>query len=128
MSKLYKEFINKDTNLQEGGKSTKYRKTVHSAAGAVVFPIWIPYRMLRALLQKCTKECLTFSINTPRRQRCLLSCKLRAYQKYKGALESAKSTCHKMRNENRCMHRLEKEIQKIEDKINNVKQDIAERF
>jgi len=129
MAKLYKDFLNKNVSLQEGGKLTKYRKTVHSVVGATAgFPGWIPYRILRGLLQKCTKECHTFDINTPRRQRCLLSCKLKALQKYRRALEDSKSICDAMKNQEKCYKRLAKEIWHVDRQINKVKKQIAERF
>ena len=128
MAKMYKDFLNKDVSLQEGGKLTKYRKTVHSIVGAAGFPVWIPYRILRSLLQKCTKECHTFAINTPRRQRCLLSCKLKAFQKYRKALQDSKSICSAMKNQEKCHRRLDKETQHIDRQINKVKKQIAERF
>jgi hypothetical protein len=52
------------------------------AAGAAAIA---GYREIRSWFDKCTKQCGTFQVNTPKRQLCMLKCKQMA-QKKKAAL------------------------------------------
>jgi hypothetical protein len=56
------------------------------AAGAAAIA---GYREIRSWFDKCTKQCGTFQVNTPKRQLCMLKCKQMA-QKKKQALTAKK--------------------------------------
>jgi hypothetical protein len=127
MPKLYEEFIKGDVNLQE----QKTRKKVHSVIGAIAFPAWIPYRLIRAAFGKCTRECGFLSINTSLRQRCLLSCKLKKKQAIIKALDELKPHCDKFSGswrKNRCLKKIEKGKAKVEKQIHDIRKEILNRI
>lgn len=127
MSKMYEEYLKGDVPLQE----QKTRKKVHSTIGAVVFPVWIPYRLIRAAFQKCTRECGVLSINTPHRQRCLLTCKMKKKQALLKALDDLKPHCDKFKGDwrkNRCLKKIEKGKAKLEKEIHELRKEIINRI
>lgn len=59
--------------------ATEKRKTVMSVVGLTPLGLgivgWPVYRAIRAAFDKCSRQCGTFHINTPTRQRCMAKCK-----------------------------------------------------
>ena len=85
--------------INEQGDLTYHRKTAHSVAsgvagavtgGVLLFPI---YRAIRAAFSQCTKACGVLSVNTSKRQYCMISCKVEQTQKEISMLQSYLSKC-----------------------------------
>lgn len=65
------------------------------------------YRYVRSFLDKCTKRCGTYSMNTPKRQLCMLSCKSGSLRKKIELLENNKRKLEKLEKTKRNIKTLE---------------------
>lgn len=78
-------------------KNTSIKKKAETigmlGAGLAAYGV---YRYVRAFLDKCTKRCGTYSMNTPKRQLCMLSCKSGSLRKKIQLLENNKRKLEKL--------------------------------
>jgi hypothetical protein len=90
---------------EAGGRIAKLRKSAMSLYGSAVTPGWAAYRAIRGAIDKCTKKCGTFEINTSRRQHCMIKCKTDVL---KQAIKDAQKTNPKV------VPKLQKQLAKAE--------------
>lgn len=98
---ITEEIINDRFLVSEaGGRVATLRKSYMTQAGAGggLSPIWLKYRAIRSMFDKCTRQCGVLEINTVRRQLCMAKCKV---QKLKNEIKIAEK---------------EKDIKKVEKK------------
>ena len=62
-----------------------------AAIGLGTIGVWGLYRLVRAKFDKCTKTCGTFKLNLPKRQYCMIKCKVAKLQADVNAATKAKN-------------------------------------
>jgi len=65
-------------------------KTIMSAAGSVIFPIWLPYRSIISAFDEKTRRCGIYGINSSNRQACLYKVKIQKWERILAAATARK--------------------------------------
>lgn len=96
--------------------------TLKSLIGLVFFtPLWVALRGIRLASSACQRQCGAISIETPKRQACLVRCKLIQQEKGLALARQAQSRCNESKDPERCFEVAEKAIREIQQTISELK-------
>lgn len=91
--------------------ASKMKKAKTLAGVAAGLAAYGGYRLIRSYLDKCTKQCGTYAMNTPKRQLCLYNCKGASLRKEIVLMKKNKEAPEKIAKKNEKLYVVNKRIE-----------------
>ena len=100
--------------------------TLKSLIGMVFFtPLWVSLRGIRVASSTCQRQCGIASIETPKRQACIVRCRIIQQEKGLALARQAQSRCNESKDPERCFAVAEKALREIQQTIANLKLQLS---
>lgn len=109
---LKKRFLKEQSRL-----SVRRKSAMSATAGVFLLPFAQMYRMIRASFSKCTRACGVLSMNTAKRQYCMISCKVKSLEQEIDSFQKLIESCERTSKPEKCKEKLEEKINKAKVKL-----------